>query len=78
MPAIRNLLRKFAPKVMGNTSAQTPHPSAQGRSADRSGFRKSAGPEIQIRTIDSDEENFIPLDEIMANHSQPLPPVGKR
>jgi hypothetical protein len=86
MPAIRNLFRKFMPYVMGNSTFATAlsggaaHASGTGVSG-RTGMSdnkpKFSGRISQLRTVDSDEENFIPLDTLSHsshNKTAPLPP----
>lgn len=92
MPSIRNLLRRYVPYVMGQSTSDTNRGSRSGggggignhnasglsttaqNSTTRSG--KSVK-NITIRTMDSDEENFISLDDYhAANRTAPLQHVG--
>lgn len=92
MPSIRNLLRRYVPYVMGQSTTDTNRGSRSGggggignhnasglsttaqNSTTRSG--KSVK-NITIRTMDSDEENFISLDDYhAANRTAPLQHVG--
>ncbi|KAF2772352.1 hypothetical protein EJ03DRAFT_267023 [Teratosphaeria nubilosa] len=89
MPSIRNLLRKFMPYVMGMSTGRTGGSSnPTGQSTGMSAFTtRSTNTEglgakfprrtIMVRTVESDEENIIPLDELQHsshNKTEPLPP----
>ena len=70
MPSIRNLLRRYMPYVMGQSTSDT-QLSTTRHGTEKSG--KSVKDIITIRTMDSDEENFISLDDYnSANRTVPL------
>lgn len=70
MPAIRNLIRGFLPKLMGSTFEDSGHTGnnsgLSGPPAVKSGIAKFEA-QVQVRPRSSDEENFIPLVDMDGN-----------
>lgn len=71
MPALRQLIRRFAPRLVGSTAEE----SKMGRSQERSGASNLSGvtavnstrgkeADAYVRPRRSDEHNFIPLDNV--------------
>ncbi|EME40847.1 hypothetical protein DOTSEDRAFT_74416 [Dothistroma septosporum NZE10] len=87
MPSIRNLLRKFMPYIMGSSTDGTgrsgPPKATSTGATNRTSRSVGLGigtwdKEITIRTMHSDEEDFIPLEDATTNsHNKtaPLPPM---
>ncbi|KAK4631131.1 Satratoxin biosynthesis SC1 cluster protein 4 [Fulvia fulva] len=80
MPGIRNLIRRAFPKLMGQSTAGSSKPSSNlsGRTAVASGVYKS-GNEIFVRPRHSDDEAFIPLENVSTHklveaRTQPVTP----
>ncbi|EME43990.1 hypothetical protein DOTSEDRAFT_71707 [Dothistroma septosporum NZE10] len=66
LPAIRNLIRRYLPRLMGSTAEESRGITSTGLSgttAINSGIIKTAT-QIQVRPRESDEENFIPLQDV--------------
>lgn len=63
VPGIRNLLRRFIPRLMGNTVAGSGGgTNLSGRTAISSGTQK--GVEVFVRSRDSEDGTFIPLESM--------------
>lgn len=72
LPAIRNLIRRFLPRLMGSTAEESRGITTTGLSettALSSGVPKME-PQIQVRPRESDEENFIPLQDFEGNDTR--------
>ncbi|EME80711.1 uncharacterized protein MYCFIDRAFT_119208, partial [Pseudocercospora fijiensis CIRAD86] len=73
MPGIRNLIRRAFPKLMGSTarnSRRTPTPGLSGLRGPTpvtSGLGKGVT-EVYVRPRHSDDDHFIPLDDISADN----------
>jgi hypothetical protein len=66
MPGIRNLIRRFFPRLMGQTmggSSVGPTNGLSGRTAVGSGLDKT-GTEVYVRPRHSDDGHFIPLENV--------------
>lgn len=73
VPGIRNLIRRFSPRLMGNTTGAGGTEGAtglSGRTAISSSNQK--GVEVYIRQRDSEDRTFIPL-ESLSSIPQHLP-----
>ncbi|KAK4501881.1 hypothetical protein PRZ48_007690 [Zasmidium cellare] len=70
MPSIRNIIRRFLPRLMGSTYEESKRTGngtgLSGPTAVNSGIGKFE-PQVQVRPRSSDEENFIPLVDMDGN-----------
>lgn len=71
MPSIRNIIRRFLPRLMGSTYEESKRTGGNstglsGPTAVNSGIGKFE-PQVQVRPRSSDEENFIPLVDMDGN-----------
>ncbi|CZT24213.1 uncharacterized protein RCC_09931 [Ramularia collo-cygni] len=84
MPGIRNLIRRFLPKLMGNTTGfggTTGGTNLSGPTAVMSSNHK--GVEVSVRQRDSEDRTFIPLENVSTKDliepaNGPVSPISPR
>lgn len=83
LPAIRNFIRRFFPRLMGSTVEASEHLTCSGLSGPTTGGSslEKKEPDVTVRRPCSDEINFIPLQHVKIRgepRTASMPPMQRK